>query len=133
MSDRSHLYRTLNDLKSSAQKVVVPLALRHGAKILAGEIRRQAPVETGKLRDSVKVIDSLDRHGNRSVVVTVGGGHDDEGVDREHIVRFIEYGTANKSPNPFIRRSIDAVKGRVADEVRDEIASGIESASGAGR
>ena len=96
-------------------KAAVAPAMDKASNVLAEEIRRQAPVDTGKLKASVVV--KKVRVTSKAVVqdVTVSGGH--EGG----MVGAVEYGTKFESPDPFIRRSAAAKEDEMVRIIEDAI------------
>ena len=86
-------------------------ALRAGAEIIAAEMRRLAPVDTGRLRDSitVKVIGMAAAQRQvdvRATTVLIGlrqGGKNDP-----FYAFMVEFGTVKAAAHPFLRPAWDA-------------------------
>ncbi len=115
--------RELETLDKKLQKQVIRQAMRAGAKVLAAEIKANAPVETGALKRSVKVKAGPRRKHKIIFVVEVSGGHDGP------FVGFVELGTRTHPANPFIRRSVDGKRDEVLDKILDAIAATLSGLS----
>lgn len=73
--------------------------VRRVAAAIRDDARRRAPVETGALRKSITVTSTRDRQTkNRIARVVVGAFYG----------RFIELGTEDQPPRPFLRPAADA-------------------------
>jgi HK97 gp10 family phage protein len=86
----------------------VPAAVDHASRVLADEIRKRAPVETGRLRASVTVGPVKVAGGQISQSVVVEGGHDGP------FVGAVEYGTRDEAPHPFFRPAVEAKREEMA-------------------
>lgn len=120
MTFRSSGFRELDRKLAALEKGVSEdrkrAALHAGAELIAEEARRLAPVDTGLLRDSIKVADTNDariygtlgrRIDDGAVRVYVGPvGSTEEGD--VFYARFQEFGTRNMNANPFMRPAIAA-------------------------
>lgn len=83
------------DINTSAVRALVrepevQRRTRQVAESVASAARRKAPVRTGRLRDSIKVIPDPDTPGAYRVVMAWWG-------------IFPEFGTEHESPKPFMR------------------------------
>lgn len=95
--------------------------LTAGANIIAEEQRRQAPVATGKLRESITVKKPRATADGGICDITFEGVH---GITKKRNVQttnaalayITEYGIADRNiaPNPFIRRSNEAAANEAA-------------------
>lgn len=103
-----------------------PAALRSGAETIAAEVRRGAPVETGRLRASVEVRPVADRPGRVAMDVEVAGGHDGP------FVGSVEFGGPHRTPDPFIRTAFAARSDAVARDVAGAIGDGVDRLAGRG-
>jgi HK97 gp10 family phage protein len=110
--------KALLGLEAKVAKKLLRTSLRAGAKILAAEIKATAPVAEGDIKRSVKVRTGKRKKNFISIEVVVGSGD-----DQPH-VGFVEYGRHGQLADPFMRRSVEAKR----DEVLDEIADGVEAA-----
>lgn len=87
-------------------------ALHAGAELVAAEARRLAPVDTGALRDSIKVADERDARiygkvNGADVSVFIGPvGSTEEGD--VFYARFVEFGTRYMKAQPFMRPAIQS-------------------------
>lgn len=79
-------------------EVAATTAVNGMAEDVAAAARELAPVQTGRLRDSIT------SDGNRAY------------TDVEY-APFVEYGTANMSAEPFLRPAADTVDGSRAEEL----------------
>ncbi len=110
--------KDLERLEKKVRNKIVRRALRAGAKVLAAEIRKRAPVgETGDLRRGVKVRSGKGRRGTITILVEVstpeGNVH----------TGFVEFGTVRHPANPFIRRSVDSREDEILGKILEEIAT----------
>lgn len=96
--------RVLVAPKLESQVRAALVAVQHASEALADEIRGRCPVDTGELRDSIRVIPATSVDGVILGGVEIGGGH-----GRKNLVLWLEYGTKDNAARPFIRPSIDAV------------------------
>jgi HK97 gp10 family phage protein len=97
-----------------------PVAVHDAATLVAAEVRRNAPEETGRLAGSVEVVQDPPEKAYASASVEVTGGH-----EPQEIVGNIEFGTAHMVANPFIRRSFASTKGRAIGVVKATMRSAI--------
>jgi len=87
--------RYLKTLAASL-KGYVDEALKHAAELCVAEAKRFAPVRTGRLRDSIRVLEQ-------------GEGYVTVGSDVEY-APYVEYGTYRMAPRSFLRPAVnDAV------------------------
>jgi HK97 gp10 family phage protein len=101
-------------LASAAASAVAGPARRAvdaGLELLADEIRRRAPVDTGQLRDSVRVApagrEGTDVHG--------------EIVIDEYYAVFEEFGTSDRPARPFMRPAVEATREAVRNAMAREL------------
>ncbi len=92
----------------------VDAALAEGAGVIAREMRRLAPVKSGKLKSAIKV--GKARNGRNGRQVTVGIHRRDFSGD-DYYPAYVEYGHAGPRkgsprtpPHPFIRPAFDLKK-----------------------
>ncbi len=79
----------------------LPVAVEEGLAILAEEMRRLAPVDSGALRESIHVVKGAVEIGGQ-----VGGKH-------RHYALFVEFGTVDMPAQPFIRPAVDVSRNRI--------------------
>jgi HK97 gp10 family phage protein len=113
--------RAFKDLGKKVQGKIVRQSLRAGAKVLAKEVKEEAPEDTGKLKASVKLKAGKRKKDVISILVDVSGGHETA------FVASVEYGNLENKARPFIRPSFEKKKDEVRDLVLDRMKHGIES------
>jgi HK97 gp10 family phage protein len=118
----SKVFKELDGLDKALRNKIIRQSQRAGAKILASEIKSEAPVDSGRTKRSVKVKSGKRRKNTISTNVEISGGHD------EPFIGFVEFGTKDQAPNPFIRRSVLAKRDEVVEVVREGILNGIKGA-----
>lgn len=100
---RAEFAKLARDIRRAAAQGVAD-----AARLLEGTVRRNAPVDTGALRDSIHVERGGRSRARVQDMVVVEGGHGDEPVALD-----VEYGTQDQAPDPFIRRSVARERSRV--------------------
>ena len=125
----------LEELKAEAAGRAVARAARLAFKPVLATAQALVPVDTGLLRDSIKI--SVVRPGDGGAVVHVGlslrpikgaaklGRRTASAHWRWH---FVELGTRNMAAKPFLRPALDQNAQRVVDVLREELAKGIARA-----
>lgn len=116
------LKAAFQNLPDNLMKSVLRSALRDGANFMKDEIRERCPVDTGALRDSVRVVA---RRGTPTRVVfqVVAGAPFTEakqakyGIKAPFYALFVERGTVHAPPHPFMRPAIEAGSGATMDRV----------------
>jgi len=83
----AELQRALDELPDKIERNILRSALRQGAKVIETEAKRQVPVRTGKLRDSIRTSVRL-RDGQPVATVTAGG----RGKGRPFYAHLVEFG-----------------------------------------
>jgi Bacteriophage HK97-gp10, putative tail-component len=97
-------------------EAAAPRLVLEAASLVADEVRRNAPVLTGRLVASVDVVPGDARPGVAGASVEVSGGH-----RPRDMVGAVEFGTSDRVANPFVRRSFGRSEGPAARA----IASGV--------
>ncbi len=133
------LFDRLQQFPVKLEKNVLRGAIRAGAKLVADEARRKAPVlsspdprrEMGALAKSVRIMSTGVRGGVVLGGVVAGGGKTSVGRGQNKVVadvfyaHFVEYGTQNMGPQPFMRPAIDtktrAAIDATAQYIRDRV------------
>lgn len=105
-------------LSKAENRKVMRDATRAAATIFKDEAVKRAPVRKGKLKKNIVVITQRDRNGNITSGVHVRGtnprtGNSDNSMKASNsrnafYWRFVELGTSNMAPVPFIRPAYDA-------------------------
>jgi HK97 gp10 family phage protein len=102
--DSSQVYRLAGDLAAAPAKATVGSvrAVSHSAQRVQRDARRFAPVRTGALRDGIEVTDD---GLSSSVVSTV------------RYADYVEFGTSDTAPQPYMRPAADLAPDPLAEEV----------------
>lgn len=114
------LRRKFQALGRNLSEEVLPSLLRDGADTFADEVRSRAPVDTGALRETVRVNRPTRKGDTIHASVEVG--------DSSGSVGPVEFGKIGQSPNPFIRRSFASKAGQVKARIVAGIARAVRSA-----
>ena len=93
--------RDLQLLSGAENNRVLREATRAGANVLKEEVVSRAPVRRGKLRRNVVVLSRRSRDGGMESGVHI------RGVNPAFYWRFVEMGTVNMPPHPFVRPAFD--------------------------
>lgn len=99
----------------------VDAALAEGAEVIAREMRRLAPVKSGKLKSAIKV--GKARNGRNGRQVTVGIHRRDFSGD-DYYPAYVEYGHGGPRPappHPFIRPAFDLKKDEAWNTVKQAV------------
>lgn len=109
-------------LKAFSEEVAVKItrkALRAGSKVILTEAQEKVPVDTGKLRDSLKITSR--KKGDR-IVNSVGTSNNKNLFAGEtYYAGFIEYGAPERDlpARPFMRPALDAASGEAVKAIED--------------
>lgn len=125
-SGLNDIAKDLEALSRAENNKVLRDATRAGAEVLKEEVIARAPVRTGKLKKNVVVVTQKSRRGEISSGVHIRGvnprtGNSDNTMKANNprnafYWRFVEMGTVNMPPHPFIRPAFD-VRQEQATEV----------------
>ena len=99
----------------------VDAALAEGAEVIAREMRRLAPVKSGKLKSAIKV--GKARNGRNGRQVTVGIHRRDFSGD-DYYPAYVEYGHGGPRPappHPYIRPAFDLKKDEAWSTVKQAV------------
>ena len=100
-------------------------AIGAGARKVRDRAKQLAPVDTGNLRDAIKVRRANKRYGAAVADVVVTGGSTKLKNDAWY-ASLVEFGTVNSPAHPFLRPALDAsqplVLTAVADSIRKQLA-----------
>lgn len=127
------LERALGDLPQAAGRAVLRRAGIKAISVVISAAKTKVPVDSGKLRDSLKVSTRLSKRqqqvqrkavaqGKASVEIYAGA----EALPYAHLV---EFGTKNTMPRPFMRPAWDEKKGEVLDLIKGELGGEITKAA----
>ena len=117
-SGLNDIAKDLEALSRAENNKVLRDATRAGAEVLKEEVIARAPVRTGKLKKNVVVVTQKSRRrGEISSGIHIRGrnmrtGNSDNSMkasDRRNAFywRFVEMGTVNMPPHPFVRPAFD--------------------------
>lgn len=122
-SGLNDIAKDLEALSRAENNKVLRDATRAGAEVLKEEVIARAPVRTGKLKKNVVVLTQRSRRrGEISSGVHIRGrnmrtGNSDNTMKANAFYwRFVEMGTVNMPPHPFVRPAFD-VRQEQATEV----------------
>jgi len=122
------LEKKLLKLEQAVQKKIVTKALRNAAKTVRNIAVANVPVDSGKLKNSIKVR-SLKRRGRKVVGIEVVTGRrvdlDIDPSDKYYYPAAVEFGTKDIPAHPFLRPALNNHKDRLIKEIGDEIGAGI--------
>jgi HK97 gp10 family phage protein len=116
--------KLLEKLDRKTQKKVIRQAIRAGAKVFAKEMKANAPVETGRLKRSIKVRMGKRRKNIISVSAYVTGGRESEEAS---VALFKEFGTKHMEKKPFVGPAFDTKEDEVMQLCLKSIGDGIDS------
>ncbi|WP_026486811.1 HK97-gp10 family putative phage morphogenesis protein [Caldanaerobius polysaccharolyticus] len=93
-------------------------ALKTAGEYLAEEMKKEAPVRTGELRDSIKASNAKTKQGQKYVEV----GPDETTNWR---AKFIEFGTVKMKANPFMSRAYEKNKDKIQEIIAQKLKEGL--------
>jgi len=120
VSGLKELDAALAKLPQAYAKNILRKAWAEAAAPLVADIKANAPVDTGALRDSIKV-DRLGGERASEAKMQVG-------VFGEFHGHFQEFGTIRQRARPFVRPAIDRHAAGVVERFRSQVAASIERA-----
>lgn len=88
--------------------------LEEAAGYVMGSARAKVPVQSGKLRNSIRVVRL---HGDPKLNVRVYAGNRDKGG--AFYAHMVEFGTVKMTAKPFLRPAFNEVKGRIREIVQN--------------
>ncbi|MFI3165339.1 MAG: HK97-gp10 family putative phage morphogenesis protein [Bacillota bacterium] len=106
----------LESMGDAASKVLLTAVMK-GGDIALADAKQNCPVDTGALKESLKV--SEKKSSNTVAVAT---------VDYDSTIRygtFVELGTKHNEPNPFMRNAVDDNIDKINETVAGEIVDAI--------
>ena len=111
----------LKRLGLDMERKIAKSAVRAGATVIAKEAKNNVPVESGTLRNSIRVVTRSKRVGDAvaSVVTRSGKKWRSKNMDAWY-APLIEFGTKNRPATPFLRPALD-VKGPEAIKKMSEV------------
>lgn len=111
------LERALKELGGQIAGRLGENAVRAGARVIATEARARAPVNTGKLKRSIRAFQDTERRGGER---TAYAG------SRLFYARFIEFGTRFIAARSFLRDALDTAGQKAVDKMVENLRGGIE-------
>jgi HK97 gp10 family phage protein len=106
--DMSEVHRLASDLDRAP--IVVNLrngqTLRRSARQVYNDARRFAPVQTGALKSEIELVYYSDKHA--------------QVISRIRYASYVEYGTSDTAPQPYMRPAADRVINPLADGAGDD-------------
>ena len=120
------LQRKLNRMVIQAQRKIVRKAMREAMKPVVTVAKGYAPIDTGRLKRSLK-LRSKTRRGNTSIRI-VTGTREQLGIDpnaKGFYPAAIEYGSKNQAPRSYLRRAITERRNLVLDDMGQAINLGL--------
>lgn len=132
------LSKDLEALSKAENRGVMRNATRAAATIFRDEAKKRAPKRTGKLRRNIVVVTMRDRGGGIISGVHVRGANPRTGAsdgkmkasnrNNAFYWRFVEMGTSNMAPIPFLRPAYDSRQEEAAKAAFDEANRAIDRA-----
>lgn len=111
------IVKKLKEMEDGASSVLLSAA-QEGGKIALSDAKRNCPVDTGKLRDSIALKD-----GNvTKTKATVS-------IDYDKSLKygtFVELGVRGREANPFLRNAVDNNIEQINTAIRDSVAKGVK-------
>ena len=123
------LTRKLHRLEIAVQRKIVRHALREGARPVLAAAQQNCPVQTGRLKASLKLRALKAKRGNFGVQVATGM-RDELGIaadDPNYYPMSVEYGHGSVAAQPFLRPALDDNAQQAKAIIAREIGQGIES------
>lgn len=126
----AELQEALRELPDATSRNVLRRVAKQVLEPIAERARQLAPVDIGRLRESIRVTDKLSRRQKSQfqridpddVIMFVGAG----ALPQAHMM---EFGTIDTAPRPFMRPAWDAGKTGVVESLRDILWQQIEKAA----
>ncbi|MDW7651313.1 MAG: HK97 gp10 family phage protein [Bacillota bacterium] len=110
--------KLLEDLGEAAGSILEQAA-EAGGKIALDDAKRRCPVDTGALKASLYLAKSKTRKPEIKREVKISPGK------KEYYGTFVELGTANINPQPFMRPAIDENQDRIAKAINQKVLSAL--------
>ncbi len=115
------LMRELDRLSDRASGRVQNAALRAAAEPILEDAVRNAPEDTGKGKQGLKISRPRKQRAERYVLVGIGRGDNSE----IFYMKFHEFGTSKMKARPFLGPAYEKNKKRVLDIIRGELRRGL--------
>lgn len=116
--------KALEGLGPKVERKVLGKAMRTGLRPLLEQAKAEAPVDTGKLRDSLVI--RVAKSKKRGTVALEVRPNEKKFADGHYYPAQVEYGTEHTEPNPFLARAFEAGAEDARDVALGEIQKGID-------
>jgi HK97 gp10 family phage protein len=113
--------RKLRRLEYKVQRKIVVDAMKRGLTPLLNEVKANAPVDTGAMRENIKIRAGKGRKGLVKREVRVG----DKQMGADFHAQHVEFGTENAPPHPFMGPAFESHGPDARDRVEREILAGV--------
>ena len=116
LEGKDKIVKTLKTMGDAASDVLEKAALK-GGDIALDDAKANCPVKTGQLRKSLHL--SLQKKTNVKATVK---------VDYDKSLKYgtyVELGTRNNKPNPFLRNAVDNNLNKINDKITEEVAKAV--------
>jgi HK97 gp10 family phage protein len=110
------IVKKLKEMDDAAGDVLMKAAME-GGKIVLEEAKRNCPVDTGALRESLKL--TKDKQTKKKATVK---------IDFDKSLKYgthVELGTKNHSAQPFLRGSVDENQSEINVEITDTVSDAV--------
>lgn len=97
-------------------------ALKDAAELVLDDAKANAPIRTGKLKEGLKISGVKNRDGTKYVLVGI------DKADNSNIFygKFIEFGTSNMSPRPFLEPAYEKNKTEILERIKSTLKEGLK-------
>ncbi|AHE55908.1 HK97-gp10 family putative phage morphogenesis protein [Sphingomonas sanxanigenens] len=129
------LMRKLDQLPEAIGEKVQRQILMDAGEIIAELARDLVPVDTGDLRGSITVSDTIVGYDGQGLTLGLGGtvtvyiGPQRNSKPDGWYGHLVEYGTIKMAAQPFMRPAFDSTKGQVQSRIRNDLAAAIAKAA----
>lgn len=126
----SGLHAQLSELKAELAQKALTQAARKAFKPVLERAQALVPVDTGDLRNALKLTVVKPKTGNAVVVVgiRIAAKRGEDGMPPARRWHFIELGTAKLPASPFLRPALDSSASEVLQILKEELAKSIARA-----
>lgn len=110
------LARRLKAMGDAASKILMKAA-KAGGEVALDEAKKNCPVDTGALRNSLKITENISKPTKADVK-----------IDYDKSLRygvFVELGAKGRAPNPFMREAVDDNQDRINQAISEKIADSV--------
>ncbi len=114
LEGKDKICKRLKAMGDSASNVLLS-AVQKGGKIAESQAKKNCPVDTGALRDSIKMTDNI-----------VKPTRADVKIDYDKSVKYgtyVELGARGRQPRPFLRNAVDDNQDKINKAITIEIAN----------